>query len=276
MTAKCTKLKYSWSEEATKILISKYESYEFLYNPKMKDYKNKNKRQKTLEVIADLMNKLKPGSVVCKAEDVRKKISNLRSQFFAEKSKILHSVKIGAENIYTPTAYWYPMMLIIEDSITEDKFESNIDREEDNEEEPAIQLQNDHVYSLLEQNEADSTGNGGHISRRRKKPKNRELPLKKSKSVNDDNELLDTSEISQEMSQEPMYSRTEDSFDTFGKFIADELRAMNNECKNVSILNKAKRKIQQTLMETWDHVMEPQSSTLYFQTTIDDSDEEFI
>lgn len=52
----------------------------------------------------------------------------------------------------------------------------------------------------------------------------------------------------------------EDELDTFGKFIVNELRGMQNASTNSSIvIRQAKRKIQQILMDTWD-IIDSQST----------------
>lgn len=84
--------------------------------------------------------------------------------------------------------------------------------------------------------------------------------IKRQKVVNTDNLLMQASKTMAEMSQiakersSQVSGSNEDSFDTFGKFIATELRSMNAECNNAYVVRQAKRKIQQILMDTWDTV----------------------
>ena len=82
---------------------------------------------------------------------------------------------------------------------------------------------------------------------------------KRQKVVNPDNLLLQATTTMAEMSQlakerSQVSGVNEDSFDTFGKFVAAELRSINTESNNAYLVRQAKRKIQQILMDTWDTV----------------------
>ncbi|XP_069692810.1 asparagine synthetase domain-containing protein CG17486 isoform X4 [Periplaneta americana] len=118
--------KYTWSVITTKLLISHYESHEMLYNSKHKDYKNRNKRLEIYKEIAEAINVIQEG---CTGIDVRKKLNGLRSQYLGEKMKILKSKKSGQDgnDVYTPTAYWYPLLSFLDSSTAADKSVSNFD-----------------------------------------------------------------------------------------------------------------------------------------------------
>lgn len=82
--------KFTWTLEATKLLISEYESYDFLYNIKHEDYKNRNKRLEAHKNISKKINTVAEG---CTHIDVKKKLNGLRSQYLAEKMKVSTNCK---------------------------------------------------------------------------------------------------------------------------------------------------------------------------------------
>lgn len=47
---------------------------------------------------------------------------------------------------------------------------------------------------------------------------------------------------------------TDDAFDTFGKYIATEMRSMDRKCGDYSLVNRTKRSIIQVIFDSWDTV----------------------
>lgn len=75
-----------WSMASVKLLISLYEENEFLYNSHHILYKDRDKRTaKYVEISKALQCYIND----CSANDVKKKINGLRSQYLAEKMKVI-------------------------------------------------------------------------------------------------------------------------------------------------------------------------------------------
>lgn len=102
-----------WTKEIVSLLIEAYKAHECLYNVKSTRYKNKHLRA---EALKDIVACLKP-LVSVTEEEVKTKISNLRTVFLSEHGKYKRSISSGAGvddvstlelwniNIYLPKKY---------------------------------------------------------------------------------------------------------------------------------------------------------------------------
>lgn len=64
-------------------------------------------------------------------------------------------------------------------------------------------------------------------------------------------------EMTKIVKEQPQHNETNnDALDTFGKFVATELRGIH-VASNDFVVRQAKRKIQQVLMATWDTIDQP-------------------
>ncbi|XP_073824565.1 uncharacterized protein isoform X2 [Musca autumnalis] len=105
-------IKVEWSKEAIMELISSWQTYECLYNPKNKLYHNKHSRYAALNAIAD---------------NLKNKMQYLRGQYTRElsKSKEIKS-GYGTDDIYVPNAYWFQELHFLQDFVKVRKGTCNI------------------------------------------------------------------------------------------------------------------------------------------------------
>ena len=68
--------KINWSPAAVTFLIEQYEANEFLYNPKLETYRNRELRISKYKELAQLLSDYIPE---CTYRDIKKKINGLRS-----------------------------------------------------------------------------------------------------------------------------------------------------------------------------------------------------
>lgn len=102
-----------------------------LYNIKHIDYRNKTKRLNGLREITDDFNETFVMSKVT-LEDIRKKINGLRTQFTNEGNKIKKSFVsgAGADDVYIPTLWCYPLLSFLEEGTVATESRSSLDMEE--------------------------------------------------------------------------------------------------------------------------------------------------
>ncbi|CAH1998132.1 unnamed protein product [Acanthoscelides obtectus] len=248
--------KFVWSITATKLLISEYEAFELLYDSKNINYKNRNKRLDAYRSIAETVNTVSEG---CTVEDVKKKLNGLRSQYLAEKMKVLRSKKSGArsDDLYKPTVYWFPLLTFLDKSTDPDQSQSNLDE------------------SLLSPNESQSTSSTTNIIAPpdddqdtnsnlsiRLNEESSVLPpkIRKIQKFSHNSVLTKAANTMEEMSkiarERSVSKATQDSLETFGQFVVAELRGIQG-ASNEYTVRKTKRKIQMVLMEAWDMIDQP-------------------
>lgn len=92
------------SDDKTLQLIELYHEEECLWNTKLEDYKNKEKRAKAAERIAAALNipNFQPRHVLIK-------FKNLRNSYSQELKKIAQSITMGDDE-YRPKVFWFSKM----------------------------------------------------------------------------------------------------------------------------------------------------------------------
>lgn len=105
---------YTFTRDAIKQLLLLYEQYPEIYNVQCPEYKNKTIRQDRLVKITKDLNELmgNPGITL---QDVKKKLSNLRTQYFHELTKVKKSLVSGAgtDDIYKPSWWCYEFLIFL-------------------------------------------------------------------------------------------------------------------------------------------------------------------
>lgn len=114
-----------WTREQISKLITLYEGFEQLYNPKHSFYSNKHSRANALYEIANLLSEMRPQT---KVDEVKSKINTMRTHYSHEVKKVRDSAKSGAatEEIYQPTVWWFDKMTFLAPHIKARKSESSI------------------------------------------------------------------------------------------------------------------------------------------------------
>lgn len=95
-----------WSIEAIIKFLEAYEQYPCLWNNKLSDYKDRNKRDEALRRIVRIMSDSVSNFDVNSA---KAKIRSIRNAYTLEHNKVLKSHKTGSStnDLYTPTLGWY-------------------------------------------------------------------------------------------------------------------------------------------------------------------------
>lgn len=101
-------------------MISLYEAHPQLYDVKNENYKNKTKRLHLVEGIT---------KVFCEKFKLTRKINSLRTQYTTEKNKIKKSLVSGsgADEIYKPTLWCFPLLGFLDDGNPVRESESRLD-----------------------------------------------------------------------------------------------------------------------------------------------------
>ncbi|XP_062401063.1 uncharacterized protein LOC134092274 [Sardina pilchardus] len=115
-----------WSEEKERLLISFYSEHEYLWNPRAKQYKNRDVKNNAYK---ELCQQLTDEQQVINEEDVKKKFKNLRTVFTREHSSVLKSNKsgAGADDVYVPKWKYYQVLSFLRDTCNPDESSDNLD-----------------------------------------------------------------------------------------------------------------------------------------------------
>ncbi|GLV37438.1 Dpt-YFP repressor by overexpression [Carabus blaptoides fortunei] len=115
-----------WTREAMEILVDLYENYPTLYAVKSTDYHNRNLKRTAMEELTKQLNiRLNKNFNV---EEVKSKVTKLRSQFIENMGKIKASKASGAraEDVYKPTWFLFNHLRFIVPHILHRKGKSNL------------------------------------------------------------------------------------------------------------------------------------------------------
>lgn len=85
---------------------------ESLWNIKSKDYYNREKKNKSYDILIAKVKEVKSDAT---REDVAKKINNLRSSMRKEYKKVKQSIKSEASEVYQPKLWYYEQMKFLLD-----------------------------------------------------------------------------------------------------------------------------------------------------------------
>lgn len=94
-----------WQSNLTLQFVTTYLKYECLWNPKHKDYQNRQEREKTYELVADDLKDF----IKLDVKRVKFKIRSLRTTYRQEVDKILKK-STDPDHIYESNLIWFRAM----------------------------------------------------------------------------------------------------------------------------------------------------------------------
>ncbi|XP_056387651.1 uncharacterized protein LOC130282838 isoform X2 [Hyla sarda] len=212
-----------------KEFIDMYRSFPCLWNVKISDYSNKQKRLKAYESMVNLCRSVCPSANI---QFVKHKIANLRTVFKKEFNKVQVSKKTAtsAEDVYVPRLWYFDLLkfTIGQDSPKEGSSNSGESQECRQEEETV-----DETMEILEDSTNMSQVTSNSQSEDIDYDPQEDMPFirkrKKAKLYNDDdlsNELLTQAAA--------ILSKNSDEYDAFGITVASKLRRMEEKQRLVA------------------------------------------
>ncbi|XP_075698220.1 uncharacterized protein LOC142663446 isoform X2 [Rhinoderma darwinii] len=212
-----------------KEFIDMYRSFPCLWNVKISDYSNKQKRLKAYESMVNLCRSVCPSANI---QFVKHKIANLRTVFKKEFNKVQVSKKTAtsADEVYVPRLWYFDLLkfTIGQDSPMEGSSNSGESQECRQEDEPV-----DETMEILEDSTNVSQVTSNSQSEDVDYDPQEDVPFirkrKKGKMYNDDdlsNELLSQAAA--------ILSKNNDEFDAFGITVASKLRRMEEKQRLVA------------------------------------------
>ncbi|XP_066443214.1 uncharacterized protein [Eleutherodactylus coqui] len=216
-------------EEFLKEFIDMYRSFPCLWNMKISDYSNKQKRLKAYESMVNLCRSVCPSANI---QFVKHKIANLRTVFKKEFNKVQVSKKTAtsADDVYVPRLWYFDLLkfTIGQDVPKEGSSNSGESQECRQEDEPV-----DESMEILEDSTNVSQVTSNSQSEDVDYDPQEDVPFirkrKKGKMYNDDdlsNELLSQAAA--------ILSKNNDEYDAFGITVASKLRRMEEKQRLVA------------------------------------------
>ncbi len=107
----------SWSHTFFTEFIELYRSFPCLWKVKDKDYSNRDKKRLAYEALVKKCKEIDPDA---NKDYVSKKVNSFRTVFRKEIKKIKESEKsgAGADDVYTPTLWYFPLLNFLHDQDT--------------------------------------------------------------------------------------------------------------------------------------------------------------
>ncbi|XP_069835392.1 uncharacterized protein [Dendropsophus ebraccatus] len=215
-----------------KEFIDMYRSFPCLWNVKISDYSNKQKRLKAYDSMVNLCRSVCPSANI---QFVKHKIANLRTVFKKEFNKVQVSKKTAtsAEDVYVPRLWYFDLLkfTIDQDSPKEELSNSGESQECRQEEEPVDET--NETMEILEDSTNVSQVTSNSQSEDVDYDPQEDMPFirkrKKAKLYNDDdlsNELLTQAAA--------ILSKNNDEYDAFGITVASKLRKMEEKQRLVA------------------------------------------
>ncbi|XP_066443218.1 uncharacterized protein [Eleutherodactylus coqui] len=212
-----------------KEFIDMYRSFPCLWNMKISDYSNKQKRLKAYESMVNLCRSVCPSANI---QFVKHKIANLRTVFKKEFNKVQVSKKTAtsADDVYVPRLWYFDLLkfTIGQDVPKEGSSNSGESQECRQEDEPV-----DESMEILEDSTNVSQVTSNSQSEDVDYDPQEDVPFirkrKKGKMYNDDdlsNELLSQAAA--------ILSKNNDEYDAFGITVASKLRRMEEKQRLVA------------------------------------------
>lgn len=122
-----------WSKEVITNFIELYKSYPCLWKIKSRDYTNRNLKNAAYNKLVEFCKSINPEA---NRDYVAKKIQSFRGSFRKEMKKLEDSKRSGAgtDEIFTPTLWYFDLLLFTMDQELPTPSVSNIESEDDPEE----------------------------------------------------------------------------------------------------------------------------------------------
>lgn len=107
---------FTWSKYALETFIRCYECFPELYSVSSKDYKNKSLRELAYKKLSEQFEEILGTSISVPV--VKNKIHSIKTQYLRESNKVKASKTsgAGAEDVYTPKLWYYPLLQFLEGS----------------------------------------------------------------------------------------------------------------------------------------------------------------
>ncbi|KAI8437020.1 hypothetical protein MSG28_010414, partial [Choristoneura fumiferana] len=93
---------HRWLDEEVIAFLKLYKNMECLWNTRLRDHKDRNKRERAYEMI-----KAKLGLDDLTVLDIKNKIRGIRTTYSDELNKIVSSMKCGESDVYKPKVFWF-------------------------------------------------------------------------------------------------------------------------------------------------------------------------
>ncbi|XP_077111406.1 uncharacterized protein LOC143767187 isoform X1 [Ranitomeya variabilis] len=220
---------YLMNPQFLKEFIDMYRSFPCLWNVKISDYSNKQKRLKAYESMVNLCRSVCPSANI---QFVKHKIANLRTVFKKEFNKVQVSRKTAtsADDVYVPRLWYFDLLkfTIGQDAPIEGSSNSGESQECRQEDEPV-----EETMEILEDSTNVSQVTSNSQSEDVDYDPQEDMPFirkrKKGKLYNDDdlsNELLSQAAA--------ILSKNNDEYDAFGVTVASKLRRMEEKQRLVA------------------------------------------
>ncbi|XP_044151914.1 uncharacterized protein LOC122939810 isoform X1 [Bufo gargarizans] len=220
---------YLMNPQFLKEFIDMYRSFPCLWNMKISDYSNKQKRLKAYDSMVNLCRSVCPSANI---QFVKHKIANLRTVFKKEFNKVQVSKKTAtsADDVYVPRLWYFDLLkfTIGQDAPKEGSSNSGESQECRQEDEPV-----DETMEILEDSTNVSQVTSNSQSEDIDYDPQEDVPFirkrKKGKMYNDDdlsNELLSQAAA--------ILSKNNDEYDAFGITVASKLRRMEEKQRLVA------------------------------------------
>ncbi|KAF8794822.1 hypothetical protein HNY73_002749 [Argiope bruennichi] len=103
----------NWDRKIVEILIILYKEHPVLYEKHKNGQHYRKQKDAAINAIVDRLSKIQPVN----ANDVKKKIKTLRSQYSAEKSYLHSCLKSGFSEQFTPKLWCYPLLTFLDQHI---------------------------------------------------------------------------------------------------------------------------------------------------------------
>ncbi|XP_046384663.1 uncharacterized protein LOC124154942 [Ischnura elegans] len=236
-----------WERNAVEALISFYEEKRCLYEVSSPDYHLKQKRSSALQDIATNLLPFRPGTT---SEEVKTKINGLRTQYMAEKNKLIRSKKSGAgvEEVVRPKLWCYNNLSFLERHTAPRKSVSNLDPVELNKETP-IETQSGELSDVTAEeqheigtipvpllSEESTSASADHCNISSRSGSSRGVPTPKRRRTGEADITTFLSKASSALEQGTLRKNTK--FEKFGLFVGQEIADISDEKKQKAAMQK--------------------------------------
>lgn len=101
-------------EDVMREFLNTYQNYPCLWKVKSTEYMDKNKKEDGYKVLVEILKEINPDANV---DIVKKKLNSMRSCFRKEFKKVQESKSsgTGSENVYTPTLWYFDLLMFLKD-----------------------------------------------------------------------------------------------------------------------------------------------------------------
>ncbi|KAF5305331.1 hypothetical protein FQR65_LT18734 [Abscondita terminalis] len=221
--------KFEWSKPLTTMLITTLEGFPCLYDCKHKFYSNHHARVQALIEIRRRLMEAHP-SITIESDDIKRKITNLRSQLTAEIRKNKKSQKsgVGTEEIYEPTIWWFSHIQYLIPYLRTRSSESNLSQKENVEaedsEEIVITSETEDISSQM-----SSTSSKSNINENLLKPESSKTKKRTHSEAAEDIVIQETVKSLQILNNNLTNNKTSNPLEAYCKSLCMELSSIDED-----------------------------------------------